>query len=102
MKSAYLLASMLFFVPSTFDDNSFEILSVERKTKPVFRMGSEVVDTLVIRRDVIRYTITLSKQHTGFGPVKLFTKGDRIDIKKQKIRDGETIDRGIIRIVKAT
>jgi hypothetical protein len=91
---------MLLFVVSTFQDTSFEVLSVERKTKPIFRMGCEVVDTLVIRRDVMRYTITLSKQHTMCGPVKLYAKGDRIDIKKAIIHDGDTIDRGLIRTVK--
>ena len=94
------ITNMFLVAASIFQDTSFEILSVERKTKPVFRMGSEVVDTLVIRRDVIRYTITLSKQHTMFGSVKLYSKGDRVEIKKSMIHDGDTINRDSIQILK--
>lgn len=91
---------MLMFVASTFQDNSFEVLSVERMTRPAFRLGSEVVDTIVVRRDVLRYTITLSPQHTICGKVKQFAVGDKITIKNGEVRDGDRISRDSIRIVK--
>ena len=91
---------MLFIAPSTFQDSSFEVLSVERMTRPAFRLGSEVVDTIVIRRDVLRYTITLSTQHTICGKVKQFAVGDRITIKNSDIHDGDKVSRDSVRLVK--
>ncbi|MEI7985691.1 MAG: hypothetical protein WCI55_08690 [Armatimonadota bacterium] len=91
---------MLFTAPSTFQDTSFEVLSIERMIKPAFRLGSEVVDTIVVRRDVLRYTITLSPQHTICGKVKKFAVGDKITIKNDEIHDGDRINRDSIRLVK--
>jgi hypothetical protein len=91
---------MVMFVASTFQDMSFEVLSVERMTKPAFRLGSEVVDTLVVRRDDKKYTITLSGQHTVCGKVKMFAKGDKITIKNDNIHDGDKVSRDSIKVVK--
>jgi hypothetical protein len=87
------------FVASTFQDMSFEVLSVERMTKPAFRLGSEVVDTVVVRRDNVKYTITLSGQHTICGSVKKFAVGEKFTVKNDTIRDGEKVSRDSIRIV---
>lgn len=95
-----MIVIMFMFVASTFQDMSFEVLSVERMTKPAFRLGREVVDTMVVRRDNKKYTITLSSQHTISGKVKMFAKGDKVTVKNDTLRDGEKISRDSIRIVR--
>ena len=90
----------MFSAPSHFQDDSYEVLSIERMTKPAFRLGCEVFDNLTVTRDGKKYTISLSMQHTMCGDVKKFAKGDRIMIKKSEVRDGETVSRELVRTAK--
>ncbi len=82
---------------STFS-STYEVVSVDRKLTPAFRLGSEVKDTLVIRRDGKQFTITLSTQHTGCGTVKLFAKGDTVTIGKENLHDGDMVKRDQIKL----
>jgi len=91
---------MLLFVQPANQDSIFEVLSVDRKQTPAFRLGKEVNDTLVVTRDGKKYTITLSAQHTICGDVKLFAKGDKVTIKKASLHDGDSISREAIRLAK--
>ena len=90
----------MIFIPFTPQDPSFEVLSVERIQKPAFRLGSEVFDKLVVTRDGKQFTISLSSQHTGCGTVKLFAKGDKVEIKKSNLHSVDSISRDQIRLVK--
>ena len=89
---------MLLFVQPSAQDSLFEVVSVDRKQTPAFRLGYEVNDTLVVSRDGKKYTIHLSAQHTACGEVKLFSAGDKVAIKKAELHDGDAISRDAIRL----
>lgn len=91
---------MLLFAQPSFFSNTYDVVSVDRKITPAFRLGSEVRDTLVVSRDGKKFKISLSMQHTAAGPVKLFAAGDQIIISKDSLKDGETISREKVKLAK--
>lgn len=87
-------------IQPNFQDSTYEVISVDRKQTPAFRLGYEVNDTLVVRKGSNQFTIRLSSQHTLCGPVKLFAKGDKIAIKKSELHDGDLVSRSSVQLEK--
>lgn len=87
-------------IQPNFQDSTYEVISVDRKQTPAFRLGYEVNDTLVVRKGGKQFTIRLSSQHTLCGPVKLFAKGDKIAIKKSELHDGDLVSRSSVQLEK--
>ncbi len=91
---------MLFMIQPNSQDSIYEVVSVDRKQTPAFRLGYEVNDTMVVRKDGKEFTIRLSSQHTLCGPVKLYAKGEKVAIKKSELHDGDLVSRSSVQLEK--
>lgn len=91
---------MLLFALPNIQDSLYEVVSVDRKQTPAFRLGFQINDTLVVSRNGKKFEIHLSPQHTLCGAVKQFAQGDHVAITKKDLHDGDSISREAIRLSK--